>query len=432
MEQEPIRVGLMGLGTVGGGVFKVLQSNGDAIATKLGRPITIARILEKNTSKAEGLPGARELLTDNPSDILDDPSINIVVEVLGGLEPAREFILRALANRKNVVTANKDLLALHGQEILETAKNNGVDFLFEASVGGGIPIIHPLKEFLGGNRMRQVLGIVNGTTNYILTKMATEGKEFSDALAEAQALGYAEANPSADVQGDDAARKIAILASIAFNTRVTYPDVYIEGITKISSGDIRYAGELGYVIKLLAIARETDGQVEARVHPALLSRKHPLAAVSDVFNAIFIEGDAVGEAMFYGRGAGRMPTASAIVGDIMEEARNIIRGTTARVTCTCYRNLPIRPMGELESKYYLRLTVKDQPGVMATITGVLGNQQVSLASVIQKRSHDGLAELVLITHRVRENNLQDSLKIIGGLSVVRNIDNLIRVEDGTE
>lgn len=415
---------------MGSGVVKLLQDNGEAIATKIGRPLAIRRILVRDKTKARPVPVAGELLTTDPQSILEDPAIQVVVEVMGGLEPAREYILAALERGKNVVTANKDLLALHGQELLETAKAKGVDFFFEASVGGGIPIIHPLKEFLAANRIHRVLGIVNGTTNYILTKMAQEGKDFADALAEAQALGYAESDPSADVEGDDAARKLAILASIAFNTRVTYPDVYVEGITRISAQDILYAGELGYVIKLLAIAREEDGEVEVRVHPALVPKHHPLAAVSDVFNAIFVCGDAVGEAMFYGRGAGQMPTASAVVGDLMEVARNIQRGATGRVSCTCYRNLPIRPMGRVECQYYLRLTVKDQPGVLASIAGVFGNQGVSLASVIQKRSFDGWAELVLITHRVREDNLQDALKIIGGLSVVRAVDNVIRVEEG--
>lgn len=415
---------------MGSGVVKLLQDNGEAIATKIGRPLAIRRILVRDKTKARPVPVAGELLTTDPQSILEDPAIRVVVEVMGGLEPAREYILAALERGKNVVTANKDLLALHGQELLETAKAKGVDFFFEASVGGGIPIIHPLKEFLAANRIHRVLGIVNGTTNYILTKMAQEGKDFADALAEAQALGYAESDPSADVEGDDAARKLAILASIAFNTRVTYPDVYVEGITRISAQDILYAGELGYVIKLLAIAREEDGEVEVRVHPALVPKHHPLAAVSDVFNAIFVCGDAVGETMFYGRGAGQMPTASAVVGDLMEVARNIQRGATGRVSCTCYRNLPIRPMGRVECQYYLRLTVKDQPGVLASIAGVFGNQGVSLASVIQKRSFDGWAELVLITHRVREDNLQDALKIIGGLSVVRAVDNVIRVEEG--
>lgn len=430
LAQEPINVGLLGLGTVGSGVVKLLEQNGTAIATKIGRPLRVARVLVRDTAKPRAVSIASELLTTDPRQVLEDPAIPVIAEVMGGVEPAREYLLTALARGKSVVTANKDLLALHGQELLETARAHGADFFFEASVGGGIPIIHPLKEFLAANRIEQVLGIVNGTTNYILSKMTQEGREFAEALAEAQALGYAESDPRADIEGDDAARKLAILASIAFNTRVTYPEIYVEGITRISSRDILYAGELGYVVKLLAIAREEGGEIEARVHPALVPRQHPLAAVSDVYNAIFVRGDAVGEAMFYGRGAGQMPTASAVVGDLMAVARNLLHGATGQVTCTCFRSLPVRPMGRVECQYYLRLTVRDRPGVLASIAGVFGNQGVSLASVIQKRSFDGWAELVLITHRVREASLQDALKIIGGLSVVRAIDNVIRVEEG--
>jgi homoserine dehydrogenase len=421
---------LLGLGTVGSGVVKLLQENGEDIATKVGCPLRIERILVRDKNKPRPVAVDPALITDDPADILEDPAIEIVAELIGGLEPAREFILRALEAGKNVVTANKDVLAVHGQQLLQAAEARGLDFFFEASVGGGIPIIHPLKELLAANRIRQVLGIVNGTTNFILTKMTVEGKDFAEALGEAQAMGYAESDPSADVEGADAARKLAILASIAFNTRVTYPEVYAEGIGRISARDILYAGELGYVIKLLAIGREEEQEVEVRVHPALVPKDHPLATVSDVFNAIFIRGDAVGEAMFYGRGAGQMPTASAVVGDLMLVARNLLHGSTGRITCTCYRQLPVRPMGRVECKYYLRFTVKDRPGVLARIAGAFGEAGVSLASVIQKRSFEGWAELVLITHRVREENLQRALAIIRDLPVVKSVDNLIRVEEG--
>lgn len=430
LRKEAIGLGILGLGTVGSGVVKLLQENGDSISAKVGCPLIIRGILVRDKAKPRQVAVPPELLTTDPEVVLDNPEVDIVVEVMGGIEPARSYLTRAFEQGKSVVTANKDLLALYGQELLELAAAKGVDFFFEASVGGGIPIIHPLKEFLGANRIERVVGIVNGTTNYILTKMAQEGKEFSEALKEAQALGYAEADPAADVEGDDAARKLAILASIAFNSRVTYSDVYVEGITRVSPSDILYAGELGYVIKLLAIAKEDAGEIEARVHPALVPKHHPLAAVSDVFNAIYVRGHAVGETMFYGRGAGQMPTASAVMGDVMEVARNILHGATGRVTCTCYRQLPIRPMGKVECQYYIRLIVKDRPGVLASIAGVFGNQGVSLASVIQKRSLDGWAELVVITHKVREENLQDALQIIGGLSVVRNIESVIRVEEG--
>jgi len=421
---------LLGLGTVGSGVVKLLQENGEDIATKVGCPLRIERILVRDKNKPRPVAVDPALITDDPADILEDPAIEIVAELIGGLEPAREYILRALEAGKNVVTANKDVLAVHGQQLLQAAEARGLDFFFEASVGGGIPIIHPLKELLAANRIRQVLGIVNGTTNFILTKMTVEGKDFAEALGEAQAMGYAESDPSADVEGADAARKLAILASIAFNTRVTYPEVYAEGIGRISARDILYAGELGYVIKLLAIGREEEQEVEVRVHPALVPKDHPLATVSDVFNAIFIRGDAVGEAMFYGRGAGQMPTASAVVGDLMLVARNLLHGSTGRITCTCYRQLPVRPMGRVECKYYLRFTVKDRPGVLARIAGAFGEAGVSLASVTQKRRFEGWAELVLITHRVREENLQRALAIIRNLPVVKSVDNLIRVEEG--
>ena len=421
---------MLGLGTVGSGVVKLLQENGEDIATKVGCPLRIERILVRDKNKPRPVAVDPALITDDPADILEDPAIEIVAELIGGLEPAREYILRALEAGKNVVTANKDVLAVHGQQLLQAAEARGLDFFFEASVGGGIPIIHPLKELLAANRIRQVLGIVNGTTNFILTKMTVEGKDFAEALGEAQAMGYAESDPSADVEGADAARKLAILASIAFNTRVTYPEVYAEGIGRISARDILYAGELGYVIKLLAIGREEEQEVEVRVHPALVPKDHPLATVSDVFNAIFIRGDAVGEAMFYGRGAGQMPTASAVVGDLMLVARNLLHGSTGRITCTCYRQLPVRPMGRVECKYYLRFTVKDRPGVLARIAGAFGEAGVSLASVTQKRRFEGWAELVLITHRVREENLQRALAIIRNLPVVKSVDNLIRVEEG--
>ncbi len=430
MEKPVIKIGLLGLGTVGSGVLQILRQNGDEIEKKICRRLEVTKILVRDPAKARDVYVDPGLLTADVNEILDDPTIEIVVEVMGGLETARDHIIAALNRGKNVVTANKDVLAVYGKELFDAAQQHQRDLNFEASVAGGIPIIRPLKECLAGNRLQEVMGIINGTTNYILTKMSLEGSDFAAALQEAQALGYAEADPAADVEGYDAARKISILASIAFNTRVTLNDVYVEGITKITPDDIEYARELGYVVKLLGIARESEGQVEVRVHPVMISVSHPLAQVNNVFNAIFIKGDAVGEAMFYGRGAGSLPTGSAVVGDIIEISRNISNNNNGRVSCTCYDQKPLRPMGEVKNKYFLRLLVKDRPGVMASITGVFGNQNVSLASVIQKSSTDsGMAEIVLVTHQVMEQYIQDALAIVGGMSIVGEVCSVIRVED---
>ncbi|MGI9953267.1 homoserine dehydrogenase [Moorellaceae bacterium AZ2] len=429
--KETVKIGLLGLGTVGGGVVKLLDQNGRAIAQKLGRPLEIKRILVRDLNRPRAVKVNPELLTTQADAILEDPEIDIIVEVMGGLEPARQYVLKALRQGKSVVTANKDLLALHGKELFAAAEMGGCDLFFEASVGGGIPIVHSLKECLAGNRIRQVMGIVNGTTNYILSKMSQEEREFAEVLAEAQRLGYAEADPRSDIEGDDAARKMAILASIAFGTRITYPEVYHEGIARLHPQDIKYAADLGYAIKLLGIARDDGEAVEVRVHPALVPLNHPLASVGGAFNAIFVEGDAVGEAMFYGQGAGEMPTASAVVGDIMEAARNLLHDTRCRISCTCFTQKPIKPMGEIETRYYLRMIVKDRPGVLAAIAGVFGERQVSLASVIQVGMVGEQAELVFITHRVREQNLMEALEILGGLPVVNQIASVIRVEGGT-
>mgnify|MGYP000854047106 CR=1 FL=1 len=432
LSSEAVKIGLMGCGTVGSGVIKVILENGEHIAQRLGRPLVIKRVLELDPTKVIALGLAESVVTNDFKDIQTDPEIDIVVELMGGIEPARTFVLEALRAGKNVVTANKDLIALHGREILETAQAMGRDFYFEASVGGGIPIIIPLKQSLAANQIQVVMGIVNGTTNYILTKMAREGRAYTEVLQEAKSLGYAESDPTSDVEGYDAARKIAILASIAFGTRVTFPDVYVEGITRISTLDLEYGKELGYALKLLAIAKEEAGEIDVRVHPAFIPVNHPLASVNDVFNAIFIRGDFVGDVMHYGRGAGQRPTASAVVGDIMEVARNVQSGSSGRISCTCFEQKRIKPISEIESRYYIRLMLKDRPGVLASIAGVFGNQEVSLASVIQKRTEGDLAELVFVTHRVKEGSLQDALKIIGGMSIVGAINNVIRVEGEAE
>lgn len=426
-----INIGLLGCGTVGSGVVKLLKKNEEIITKRTGDTIVIKKVLEKDRDKCLNLGIDERMIVQDISEILNDEEIDIIVELIGGIEPAFDFIVQAMQKGKSVVTANKDLIAIKGRELFEMAEENNVDFYFEASVAGGIPIIYPLKQSLAGNRIRKVIGILNGTTNYILTKMSREGRAFDEILAEAQKLGYAEADPSSDVNGLDAARKIAILSSIAFNTRVTLDNVYVEGITSIEPADIRYAQELGYVVKLLAIAKEDEeGRVQARVHPAFIPRTHPLAAVDDVFNAVFVQGDAVGEIMHYGRGAGQMPTASAVVGDIIDIARNIMYNVNGRIGCTCYESKPIVNIKQLNAQFYIRMTVKDRPGVLAGIAGVFGNNNVSIATVLQKTRGD-MAELIMITHEVREQDLEDSLAVLRGMSIVGKINNVIRLE-GTD
>ncbi|NMC33033.1 MAG: homoserine dehydrogenase [Veillonellaceae bacterium] len=424
--EKVVRVGLLGFGTVGTGVVRVLTENASLIAQRAGTAIEIKKILVRDPYKKRALSTAAELTTD-PASVIRDPEIDIVAELLGGEEPARTLMLEALNQGKHVVTANKDVMAKYGRELFEAAEKNNVNLLFEASVGGGIPIIRPLKRCLAANRISEVMGIVNGTTNYMLDKMTSEGMDFATVLAEAQAKGYAEADPTADVGGLDAARKIAILASIAFGTRVRLDDVSAEGITKIEPEDIDYGRELGYVIKLLAIAQETDKGVNARVHPAFIPLTHPLAAVRDAFNAIFIRGDAVGDAMFYGRGAGSLPTASAVCADIMEAAREIAHHSSSHILCTCFEEKRISPISETESPYYIRLLAEDKPGVMAAIAGAVGAQQVSLNSVIQKRRVGSRAEIVLITYKVKDADLQLAVQTLSGLSVVNKVSTVIRV-----
>lgn len=425
---KTVQVGLLGFGTVGAGVVHIFQNNADLLTRKTDADIRLKKILVRDPAKPRPLTTSAQLTTD-ANDILNDPEIDIVVELMGGQEPALQYMIQALKSGKHVVTANKDVIALHGRELFAVAEQNGVNFLFEASVGGGIPIIRPLKRCLAANRISQVVGIVNGTTNYMLDKMTSTGADFAAALAEAQAKGYAESDPTADVDGWDAARKIAILGSIAFGTRVMLDDVAVEGISRIEPEDIDYGRELDYVIKLLAIAEETEKGINARVHPAFIPLNHPLAAVRDVFNAIFVRGDAVGEAMFYGRGAGSLPTASAVCADIMEAARDIRYQSNTPILCTCFEEKRISPITETESPYYIRLLAEDRPGVMAAIAGAFGAQQVSLHSVIQKRRVGNRAEIVLITYKVNDAALQTAVLNVAGLSVVNKVCTVIRVVD---
>ena len=430
--EKVIHIGLLGFGTVGTGVVRVLQENEPEITEKIGARLLIKTVLVRDVhKKREYMDGL--VLTDKIEDILSDDSIDVVVELMGGIHPAREYMLQALSAGKNVVTANKDVVAQYGKDMYAMAEQKNVDFMFEASVGGGIPIITPLKQCLTANKITEIMGIVNGTTNYMLTKMSDDGSDYDSVLREAQEKGYAEANPAADVEGLDAARKAAILSSIAFNSRISLEDVSVEGITKITPADIEYAHELGYVIKLLAIGRDSlEHGVDVRVHPVFLPKTHPLAAVNDVYNAIFIRGNAIGEAMFYGRGAGSLPTASAVIADIVDVSRDIVNHTFGRIRCTCYEQKKLCPLEETQSAYYVRLLVDDQPGVLGRIATAFGDQGVSLNSVIQTRKVENRAEIVAVTHRVMHRKIQQAVQELEALPVVTRIQNMIRVETSQE
>lgn len=428
MSDRMINAALLGLGTVGGGVYKVLKNQESEMEAKIGSKVRISRILVRNLEKAALRVEDPSVLTNNWEEILNDPSIDIVIELMGGIEPAKTYILAALNAGKHVVSANKDLIAVHGKELLDTAEKNHVDFLFEAAVAGGIPIIRPLKQCLAGNHMSEVMGIINGTTNFILTKMTQEGMEFSEALSLATELGYAEADPTADIEGLDAGRKVAILASVAFNSRVVFDDVYTEGITKISAKDIRYAKEMGCDIKLLGMARNTDDGVEAYVCPMLIPSSHPLASVNDSYNAVFVHGDAVEDAMFFGRGAGELPTASAVVGDVFDIVRNIRLGCSARIGCTCYKDLPVKKMEDTHNSYFLRMQVEDRCGVLAEMTAVFAKHHVSVAQIIQKESKiKDSAEVVVITSTVKEGDFRKAMDELDKSQAVRKISSMLRV-----
>lgn len=425
MENRVIKVALLGLGTVGTGVYKLIGRRSDEMVSKIGAQLSIEKILVHNMKKTrQGIE--KGLLTDNWEDIINNDEIQIVIEVMGGIEPARTMILEALEKGKSVVTANKDLVAEHGRELYEAAKANHVDFLFEAAVAGGIPIIRPLKQCLAANKIDEVTGIVNGTTNYILTKMFEEGMDFGNALKKAQELGYAEADPTADVEGLDAGRKMAIMASSAFHSRVVFRDVYTEGITRISARDIAYAREFDCVIKLLGVAKNTAQGIEVGVYPMMIDKNHPLATVRDSFNAVFVHGDAVGDAMFYGRGAGEMPTASAVVGDVLDVARNMQYQCTGRIGCGCYKEIPVKSFGDVKNRFFLRMQVTNEPGVLAKIAKVFGDHKVSIERVVQREAKKMDAELVIGTSAVKEYHMKDALDVLKEMPVVKEISSIIR------
>lgn len=425
-----IGVGLIGLGTVGSGVVEIFDRHRADFARRAGVDIELVRFADRSTDRfaALGLPADR--CTTDVAELIADPAVDIVIELIGGTGVAKDVVLSALRAGKSVVTANKALMASSGQEVMDAASSAGVDIAFEAAVGGGIPIIGPLKHSLVSNEILAVAGIVNGTTNYMLTRMADDGLDYATALAEAQAKGFAEADPTADVDGHDAAAKIAILASIAFNSRVTVDKVPVEGIRPITPVDIAYAAEMGYAIKLMAIARRTAGAIDIRVHPTMIPVTHPLASVSGVYNAIYVTGDAVGETMFFGEGAGSLPAASAVVGDVIETARHIRSGCLDLVGCTCNESLEVRDLAQLETRYFIRFAVADKPGVLAAVASKFGEHGVSIASVIQKRvCESGDAEIVYGTHLASEGSVRAALEDIASLDVVTEISSVIRVED---
>jgi homoserine dehydrogenase len=432
-EMREIKVGVLGLGVVGSGTVRILQENANEIAQRVGARLVVKKIAVRDVNKPRAVTVDKSLLTANPYEVIDDPEIEILAELIGGVEPAHEYVLRAIRSGKNVVTANKEMMAKAGHDLMDAAGDAKKDFQFEGSVAGGIPIIAAIKESLTGNRVREVIGIVNGTTNYILTKMTEEGAAFDRVLAEAQAHGYAEVDPTSDVDGFDAQYKIAILSSIAFNSRVHVEDIGVQGIRGITARDITVAQELGYRIKLTAVAQQNpdDGTMQVRVHPALLPFSHPLASVNGVMNAVLVRGDAVGEVMFYGPGAGSLPTGSAVVGDLVSVGRNILAGSTGRIGCTCFETKRTLPIQEVETKFYVRVLAADRPKVLASIAGVFGDNDVSIESVVQ-RAHpeeDGDAEIVWVTHRVREAHMRAALEGIKALPIVRAVSNWIRVHE---
>ncbi len=426
MNSRTIRVGLLGCGNVGGALVPLIAQQADMIEARTGLRLEVVRVAVRNMSRDRGLTFEEGVLTRDAHSVVADPEIDLVVEVIGGIEPARELIMAALAAGKPVVTGNKELLANVGSELFAAADSYGVDLLFEAAVAGGIPLIRPLRESLRGEPISRVMGILNGTTNFILTKMSEEGAEYGEALAEAQELGYAERDPTADVEGYDAGAKAAIIASIAFGARVVAGDVYHEGISGITAADIAVAKRLGYVVKLLGIAErdQASGDVAVRVHPAMVPVHHPLASVRESYNAVFVEGDAVGQLMFYGRGAGGAPTASAVLGDVIDAAVNLSKG--AHGSLGTFGKAVIRPIDETSAEYLLSLEVADQPGVLHAVTGAFAANGVSIRAAEQEGIGPD-ARLVFITHLAREADVQATVKALRDLDVVRHIGGFIRV-----
>ncbi len=421
----------MGLGVVGSGVLRIIREKARVLAMETDRHLRVKKILVRDREKTRGVDVEPALLTCDPSDILDDPSIHIVIELIGGVEPAYTYAKRAILAGKHLVTGNKDVMANHGPELLRLANEQNVDVYFEASVGGGIPLIGSFRSDLVATEIHEIYAIINGTTNYILTRMSREGAALADVLAEAQRLGFAEADPTKDVEGIDAAYKLAILTSLAFRTQVDPTTIYHEGIMQLEPADFRYAQDLGYVIKLLALARQDNSRYEAAVHPALVPQSAPLASVDGVYNAVYVVGDLVGNVMFYGRGAGSEPTASAIVADVIDVAHNIISGVTNRIPYSIDACKSLKPLDEIETRFYFRLWAADRPGVLAKIATVCGTHSISIASVIQKEADpvNKTAELVFTTHHAYERAMRVAVQDIAALDVVTRVAGFLRIVD---
>ncbi len=431
---DAINIGLIGLGTVGTGVVKILRKNRDLLLKKLNVPLILKKVAYKNLSRPRTVDLSGIEIT-NAEEIINDPEINIVIELIGGYEPAKTYILTAIKKRKHVVTANKALLALYGEEIFKTAMECGVDVAFEASVGGGIPLINGIKEGLVGNNILCMFGILNGTANYILTKMTKEGVAFKEALKEAQEKGFAEADPTFDIEGIDTAHKLTILLSLVYGIPINFEQIYIEGIGNIDPLDIQFAQEFGYRIKLLAVSRQTAKGIESRVHPTMIPIEHLLANVNGAYNALLVRGDAVGNILFYGLGAGMMPAGSAVVSDVVSLSRNLIKGITQRVPLLSYlpekrEKKPILSIDELICKYYFRFSAVDKPGVLSKISGILGNYDISIESVMQKgRKINGQVPIVMLTHEAKEANVKAALNEIEKIEVVKAKPVFIRIEN---
>jgi homoserine dehydrogenase len=436
---KEIKVGLIGFGTVGSGVGKILQKNSKLIEKRMGARLILRRVADIDLETDRGVKLNPGVLTRKAEDVIKDPEIDIVMELIGGIEPAKTFILKAIQNRKHIVTANKALLALHGDEIFKEAHRYGVDVNFEASVGGGIPLIRSIKEGLVANRIHSIFGILNGTSNYILSKMTDEGRNFKEVLKEAQEKGYAEADPTYDIEGIDAAHKLVILIRLAFGTSIQFEEIMTEGISKITPLDIQFSREFGYRIKLLAIAKIDKGRIEARVHPTMIPEVYLLATIKGVFNAIYIKGDAVGPTLFYGQGAGQMPTGSAVVSDLVELGRNlIVKASGRRVPLLSFQEnaierIPLKKMDDVVMPFYMRFSALDRPGVLSKISGILGKNDISIASVIQKgRRVNGAVPIVMMTHEAKERNVHRALKEMDRLGVILGKTMFIRVENELE
>ena len=418
-----INVAVMGYGTVGSGVVEVLRTNGELINERAQDVINVKYVLD-----LRDFPGdpVEEILIHDFETIVNDAEVDIVVETMGGVEPAYTFVKRCLEAGKNVATSNKALVAKHGAELLAIARDRSINFMFEASVGGGIPIIRALNSSLTADRIDEVTGILNGTTNYMLTKMFFESADYDEVLKEAQEKGYAERNPEADVEGHDACRKIAILTSLIAGQHVDFETIHTEGITKITAKDIEYAKEFDSVIKLLGVAHNTESGIEVGVYPMMIHKEHPLASVRDSFNAVFVHGDAADDAMFYGRGAGEFPTASAVMGDVIDVARNMAYGCNGRISCTCYKNLPVKDIGDVKNKFFIRMQVTNEPGVLAAVAEVFGNHKVSITRVVQEHTQPHQAELVIVTESVKEKYMKQALEELLALPSILEVSSIIR------